>query len=99
MPGLAGPFAIWLQTAGAVMTQHMQINNSFVIFIFASFEEFVHQLYSSICSTPGKGRSVGEMFFRHSLAQWQGVWPLWKSPLHKQLAFRRKRVYITRLVA
>src|ERR1700730_941934 len=55
MPGWAWPFAVWAQTAGATMTPHMQIKNSFVILIFVSFEEFVSQLYSLVRLTQGKG--------------------------------------------
>jgi len=37
MPGLAGLFVAWPQTAGAAIRQHMQIKNSCVILIFISF--------------------------------------------------------------
>src|SRR5580704_12792822 len=37
MPGLAELFAVWPQTAGATIRQHMQINNSFVILILSPF--------------------------------------------------------------
>jgi hypothetical protein len=39
MPGLAELFAVWPQTAGATIRQHMQINNSFVILISSPFLE------------------------------------------------------------
>src|SRR4029077_13550956 len=48
MPGLAWLVAVWDQTVGTTMTQHMQINNSLVILIFVSLEEFCSQLYSLV---------------------------------------------------
>jgi hypothetical protein len=67
---LAWLFAVWAQTIGATMTQHMQINNSLVILIFVSFEEFVNQLHS-LRFTQGKGyrRGGSSQCFRDSLAQ------------------------------
>ena len=41
MPGLDGTFDAWPQTACETMRQHMQINNSLVIFIFVSLESAV----------------------------------------------------------
>jgi len=53
------------------MTQHMQINNSLVVLIFVSFEEFVNRSYSLVRFTQRKGIRAGVSFqcFRHSLAQ------------------------------
>src|ERR1700687_4291437 len=39
MPGLAELFAVWPQTAGGTIRQHMQINNSFVILISSPCSE------------------------------------------------------------
>jgi len=52
MPGLAGSFVVWPQAIGAAKRQHMQTNNSFVIFIFASL--------SIGKKRPGNGTSRGE---------------------------------------
>src|ERR1700680_1521910 len=61
MPGLAGLFAVWAQTVGATMTQHMQINNSFVILIFVSLEEFVSAVLLGAFQS-GEGIRAGGIF-------------------------------------
>jgi hypothetical protein len=65
---LAELFAVWPQTAGATIRQHMQINNSFVILIPSPFLEiqivFLDAFYSGESDTGWGGR-----YFRHSPAQ------------------------------
>jgi hypothetical protein len=61
MPGLAWLFAVWAQTVGTTMMQHMQINNSLVILIFVSFEKFVSQSYFLVRFTQEKGYGRGNL--------------------------------------
>jgi hypothetical protein len=62
MPGLAELFAVWPQTAGATVRQHMQINNSFVILISSPVLEiqivFLDPFYSGESDTGWGGPGI-----------------------------------------
>jgi hypothetical protein len=47
MPGLAEELAAWPQAAGATITQHMQVNNSFVNRMLSPFRIFLYFLFSN----------------------------------------------------
>jgi hypothetical protein len=62
MPGLAELFAVWPQTAGATIRQHMQINNSFVVLISSPLSEiqivFLDPFYSGKSDTGWGGPGI-----------------------------------------